>query len=120
MKRIKTLKLNYEFKNVFKKGKYYIGKQIILYTLKNKYGYNRIGIAVSTKTCCAVKRNQIKRLVRAAYQLVVKENNIAIGYDFVFVWNKKANLEELSYNIILEDIEKTFERASVLTEKKGN
>ena len=47
MKKIKTLKMNYEFKNVFNKGKYYIGKQVILYDLKNKYDYNRIGIAIS-------------------------------------------------------------------------
>ena len=36
MKRINTLKLNYEFKNVFNRGKYYIGNQVIIYILKNK------------------------------------------------------------------------------------
>ena len=33
MKKIKTLKMNYEFKNVFNKGKYYIGRQIIGYSI---------------------------------------------------------------------------------------
>ena len=41
MKRINTLKLNYEFKNVFNRGKYYIGNQVIIYILKNK---NYIGV----------------------------------------------------------------------------
>ena len=63
MKRIKTLKMNYEFKNVFNKGKYYIGKQIILYDLNNKYDYNRLGIAISTKLCKAVKRNEIRKKI---------------------------------------------------------
>ena len=55
---METLKLNYEFKNVFNKGKYYIGRQIIVYVLKNKFDYNRIGIAISSKLCNAVKRNR--------------------------------------------------------------
>ena len=36
MKRISTLKKNYEFKNVLSKGKFYIGNQVIIYILKNK------------------------------------------------------------------------------------
>ena len=40
MRKIKTLKLNYEFKNVFTKGKFCYGNQIIGYILKNKYSYN--------------------------------------------------------------------------------
>ena len=63
MKRIKTLKMNYEFKNVFDKGKYYVNDQVIVYVLKNKLEYNRIGIAVSTKLGHAVKRNRIKRFI---------------------------------------------------------
>ena len=31
MKKIKTLKKNYEFKNVLLRGKFYIGKQISIY-----------------------------------------------------------------------------------------
>ena len=36
MRKIKTLKKNYEFKNVLNKGKFYLGKQIIIYISKNK------------------------------------------------------------------------------------
>ena len=49
MRKIKTLKKNYEFKNVLNKGKFYLGKQIIIYISKNKVNENRIGIAISTK-----------------------------------------------------------------------
>ena len=31
MRKINTLKKNYEFKNVIKKGKYFVGKHIIIY-----------------------------------------------------------------------------------------
>lgn len=106
MKRIKTLKLNYEFKNVFNKGKYYIGNQVIIYILKNKYQDNRLGIALSSKLCNAVKRNRIKRVIRAAYKKNI--NNCIKGYDIVIIWNKKADIEDLSYSIILEDIKRIF------------
>ena len=53
---MKTLKKNYEFQNVLNKGKFYIGKQITIYIAENKQSTNRFGIAVSKKTCNAVKR----------------------------------------------------------------
>ena len=73
MIRIKTLKKNYEFKNVLSKGKFYIGKQISIYILKNNLKTNVIGIAVSTKQCNAVLRNRIKRLIRENYRLLKNE-----------------------------------------------
>ena len=112
MKKIKTLKMNYEFKNVFNKGKYYIGKQVILYDLKNKYEDNRLGIAISTKLCKAVKRNEIKRKIRAAYQKL--EKNSKKGHDLVFIWNKKEDINNLSYDVIYEDIKNAFSKIGIL------
>lgn len=106
MKSIKTLKLNYEFKNVFNKGKFYIGNQVIIYIMKNKLDYNRLGIAVSSKLGKAHIRNRLKRVIRAAYQNNYK--NIKQGYDIVIIWNKKANVIDLSYHIVNKDIERIF------------
>jgi len=111
MKRIKTLKLNYEFKNVFDKGHYSLGSQVITHYRKNKLGHNRLGIGVSTKLAKAVKRNRVKRVIRNCYQKINKEYNCNIeglGYDFVFIWNKNSDLSELSYKIIYKDILNTF------------
>lgn len=112
MKKIKTLKMNYEFKNVFNKGRYYTGKQIILYDLKNKYQYNRLGIAISTKLCKAVKRNEIKRKIRAVYQEL--EKNSKKGHDLVFIWNKNENIENLSYQVIYNDMKNIFLKIGIL------
>lgn len=111
MKKINTLKLNYEFKNVFNKGKYYIGKQIIIYILNNKRNSNRLGIAISSKLCISVRRNRIKRVIRAAYQQSLKD--LKLGHDIVIIWNKKANINNLSYHIILEDMNKIFFNSGV-------
>ena len=114
MRKIKTLKKNYEFKNVLSRGKFYIGKQIHIYILKNNKNSNVIGIAVSTKECGAVQRNRIKRLIRENYRLI--KNNLKQGYDIVFLWNKKERANEANYYIIKEDMQKIFKKSKLLEE----
>lgn len=104
--------MNYEFKNVFSKGKYYIEDQIIVYSLKNKLNYIRLGIAINSKLCNAVKRNKIKRLIRASYQNIdIKSQE---GYDIVFIWNKKEPIEKASYNQIYNDMKKAFSKIGII------
>lgn len=111
MNEIETLKLNYEFKNVFNKGKYFIGKQVIIYLYKNKKKNNRIGIAISSKLFNAAKRNHIKRLVREAYR--VSDFTRVNGYDIVFTWNKKCSFEEASFYGILDDCNKIVSKSGL-------
>jgi len=115
MRRVKTLKKNYEFKNVFDKGKYLVNRQVIVYLKKNNFGYNRIGIAIGTKLCNAVGRNHLKRLIREAYYKYENElNNNKEHYDIVFTWNKKANVNEASYLCILNDLNRAFNKFNIL------
>ena len=116
MKRIKTLKLNYEFKNVFNRGKYLRAHQVIGYVLNNKFGYNRLGLAISTKLCKATRRNRIKRVIRAAYLDLIREYNLKQGYDIVFIWNKNVNIDNISYLEIRNDIKYIFRRFGLIIE----
>lgn len=110
-----TLKKNYEFKNVFSKGKYYYGKVIDVYIKKNKTNKNNIGIAVGVKTFKAVKRNRIKRLIRENYRLL--EQNILPGNDIVFLWKKKNKLEDANFYKIEEDMVRILKLANIYHEK---
>lgn len=112
MKRIKTLKKNYEFQNVLNRGKFYIGKQITVYIAKNREEENRIGIAISSKICHAVKRNNIKRRIRESYRLLA--NDLKQGYRIVFLWNKKVPIEQVNFHIISQDMEDIFSKAGIL------
>ena len=112
MRKIKTLKKNYEFKNVLSKGKFYIGKQISIYILKNNLETNVIGIAVGTKQCNAVLRNKIKRLIRENYRLL--KNELEQGYNIVFLWNKKGVAKEANYYIIKNDLVNLLKKAKLL------
>ena len=112
MRKMKTLKKNYQFQNVLKKGKFHIGEQIIIYILKNKEEINSFGIAISKKMCHAVQRNWIKRKIRENYRLL--QNKLKQGHDIVFLWNKKIPIEEANFYIIQKDMEKLFKKAGVL------
>lgn len=112
MRKIKTLKKNYEFKNVLSKGKFYISKNVTMYVKNNCKKENYIGIAVSTKMGKAVVRNRIKRLIREAYKL--EKNFINKGYDIVFLWNKHANVENTNCNLIHSEIIELFNKANMV------
>ena len=112
MKKMQTLKKNYEFENVLSKGKFYVGKQITIYINANKENKNIFGIAISRKLCKAVKRNWIKRKIRENYRLIQKD--LKQGNNIVFLWNKKVPIEQADFYIIKEDMQSLFEKAGLL------
>ena len=106
------LKKNYEFKKILNKGKYYKGKQIEIFYLKENISKNLLGIAVSKKVGKSIYRNKIKRLIRENYRLL--EESITEGNIFVILWNKKTDKNEANFYIIKEDMEKIFEKIGIL------
>lgn len=112
MKKIRTLKKNYEFKNVLNKGKYYVGKQITVYISKNASEENVIGIAVSSKIGNAVERNHIKRLIRENYYK--NKQLLKGGHNLVFIWNKKVNKKLANYHTIKKDMKDIFKKSNLI------
>ena len=112
MQKTFMLKKNYEFRKVLTKGRYYSGKYIELFAIKNHKEYNRIGIAIGVKIAKAVKRNYVKRLIRENYRKI--EEKIDVGYDIVFLWKKKVDIKEANYYKIEKDINKIFYQMGIL------
>lgn len=108
MKKLNTLKKNYEFKNVMSRGKFCCGKYIIIYITKNNLQKNIIGIAVSTKSAKAVKRNRIKRLIRENYRL--KKEKLKKNNNIVFLWNQKNKIEDTNFSNIEKDMDILFKK----------
>ena len=116
MKKIKTLKKNYEFKNVLSKKNYFGGKYIEIFIKKNKKNENYIGIAVSSKIANSVQRNKIKRYIRESYRNICC--NIKEGYDIIIIWKKKVEIEKASYTNINNDLINIMGKASLLKKEE--
>ena len=83
-----SLKKNEQFQFVYKNGKSYANKYLIMYVKKNGLEKNRIGISVSKKVGNSVVRHRVTRLVRESYRL--HENIFNSGLDIVIVGRPSA------------------------------
>ena len=94
------IRKNIEFLNVYRQGKSYANKYLVMYVLYNKLDENRFGITVSKKVGNSVVRHRITRLIRECIRL--QESNILTEYDIVIVARKAA--KDKKY----QDIESAF------------
>lgn len=89
MKNTDSLK-NIDFQNVYKNGKSYANKYLIMYVLGNNLPHNRYGISVSKKVGNSVVRHHITRLLRESYRL--HEDMFNSGLDIVVVVRRGADM----------------------------
>ena len=78
-----SLKENFEFRRLYAKGRSAAGRQLVLYARRRKSDMNRLGVTVSAKLGCAVRRNRVRRRLREAYRL--NESRFSRGLDMVIV-----------------------------------
>ena len=118
MKNTIKIKKNYEFNNIFKRGKYFSGELIECFYIKQNKNINFFGIAISSKLCNAVKRNRIKRVIREAYRNL--ENSIDTGNTLVFLWKKKVDIKECDYAKVLEDMKQILKKMGIYINEEDN
>ena len=83
-----SLKKNNDFQNVYKNGKSFANRYLVMYVLENNKNINRLGISASKKVGNSVVRHRFARLVRESYRL--HENIFNSGLDIVVVAKKNA------------------------------
>ncbi len=88
MKFSESLKKNHQFQFVYKYGKSYANKYLVMYIKENGTDRNRIGISVSKKVGNSVVRHRVTRLVREGYRL--HEAVFNSGLDIVIVARMSA------------------------------
>ncbi len=122
-----TLKFNYEFSRVYKRGSFAVGKYITVHSFKRPSGLkhnatavpadiNRIGFCANKKQLGAVKRNQAKRLMREAYYQVASD--IPLGYDIVFTLKTCDELPR--YIDISKDMQRLLVRLHLIESEVNN
>ena len=83
MKRAVTLKENYEFRRMYRKGAQAVSGTMVVYCRPNHLGHNRLGITVSVKLGKVVVRNRARRRLREVYRMHL--GKLRQGYDIILV-----------------------------------
>lgn len=91
-----SLKKNKDFQRVYRKGRSYANKLLVMYVLKNDSECNRLGISVSKKVGNSVVRHHVTRLIRESYRL--QEEVFNSGLDIVVV--ARSGAKESTYHEI--------------------
>lgn len=94
MKYSESLKKNRDFQNVYRKGKSYANRYLVMYVLENNKDTNRIGISVSKKVGNSVIRHHLTRLIRESYRL--HEDMFNSGLDIVVI--ARSTARDISYH----------------------
>ena len=77
------LKMNYDFRRAYRKGRSAAKPCLVVYARRNNSEKNRVGYTVSNKLGHAVVRNRIRRRLREIYRL--NESSFRPGFDIVVV-----------------------------------
>ena len=96
MKNSQSLKKNADFQNVYKCGKSFANKYLVMYVKENDLSENRIGISVSKKVGNSVVRHRVKRLILESYRL--HEDMFNSSLDMVII--ARSTAKDKSYKEI--------------------
>ncbi|RDY23428.1 ribonuclease P protein component [Romboutsia maritimum] len=108
--RTQGLKKDSDFRKVYKHGKSFANKYLVMYILKNKSDCSRVGISVSKKVGKAITRNKVRRLIRESYRLYIDEK-VKTGYDIVFI--ARVSSKDASFNDIQKSLKHLVKKSDM-------
>lgn len=113
MKFTLKIKKSRTFKYILRKGKYSIGKFLIVHVCNTKYdrNINFFGVCVSKKNGNSVQRNKLKRWVREVYKN--EETKLKKGFNIVFLYKRTTIIDNLNYSLIEQDIIKCLKELDI-------
>ncbi len=97
------LKTTIQFRQVFHSGRKQVGHYFVFFSHPNKRGEARLGLAIGKRVGNAVKRNQLKRLIRESFRLKRKHLQ---AQDTVVVVRRGA--EKIDPSKLTHDLEKLW------------
>ena len=110
--KINTLKRNKEFRFVYNRGSSYASKYLVLIYLKRNNGGTRPGFSVSKKIGGAVRRNKVRRQLKAAFYNISK--NVVFGnFNIIFIARNAIN--DSSFFEIQKEMYGLLNRAKIIS-----
>ena len=111
LKNTKGIKKDSDFRKVYKHGKSFANKYLVMYILDNKSDFSRVGFSVSKKVGKATIRNKVRRRIREGFRLIGDEY-IKSGYDIVFI--ARIASKECEYKDIEKSVKYLINKAQIL------
>ena len=111
MNKEKTIKKNYQFRWIIKKGKKVNKKTVRVFITNNKEKKNKMGIAIKKNIKSAILRNRVKRVIREVYRL--EEKKLKQHYNIIICFNT----DSVNYDDIYSDIKKAFYELDMYIDK---
>jgi ribonuclease P protein component len=106
-----TINRNSDFRRIYNRGISSADPALVIYLMKNRAGICRIGITSSKKIGNAVQRNRSRRIIRAAFDELYRQDPARFcGYDIVFVARTKTRFRKSTQ--IKDIIDHGFEKSS--------
>ena len=113
MKPETTVKENYLFRRIYRKGASAVEPCMVVYCQKNRRGQTRLGVTVSTKLGKAVVRNHARRQMRELWRN--HKGEMVPGYDMILVVRTRAT--HMPYCVLEKQYLDALEKLSLLEMK---
>lgn len=108
-----VLRKNRQFQTVYKTGKSYANKYLVLYVMEKQDGLRRVGFAVGKRLGGAVVRNRIKRLLREAFRL--NQHSLKQGVDLIIIGRQPIVGKDFA--IVNRAVSELFGKAKIFAEQ---
>ena len=112
MNSIIKLKENRDFRRAYTRGASMVSPYFVVYYVKNRKKYIRLGITAGKKIGGAVCRNRAKRVITAAFRGCLP--NIKEGYDFVIV--ARTRILSVKSTVVMASLLKLLKKANLCCE----
>ena len=109
MKRFPSIKKNSDFQNIYRNGKSYANRLLVMYVMRNGEESNQLGISVSKKVGNSVVRHHIARLMREIFRL--NNEKIETGLNIIVVARTAAaasDYKQIEVKLKMKIIKKTM------------
>lgn len=114
LKKERRLCKNHEYQLVYRHGKSFVNRRVVLYVLPRAAKQpTRIGFVTGKKIGCAVERNRCRRLMKEVYRL--HQYELQDGFDLVLIG--RSSLKYADYAEAERSILQLWRRARVLKKK---